>query len=100
MEETRPFTRDSLASLPDEEDRLADAAGEPVALAHPVVMSFPVASLGVPSIANPPTETTVGRGAAAERGKVRAYLPAVALAAAIGAGLGSLFMVLVPLLGR
>src|SRR6185437_12041149 len=84
MEETRPFLRDSLVSISDAEGLLASAVGEIVAQARPEVMSLPVASLGVPTIDDPPTETTVGRGATANKGKVREYLPAVALAAAIG----------------
>jgi hypothetical protein len=63
-------------------------------------MSLPVATLEVPHIEDPPTETTVGRAAAARAGGVKDYLPVVALAAVVGAGLGSLFMALAPLLER
>ena len=99
-EPTRPFARASLITLPDEDDLLADLSAVPVPLARPVVMSLPIATMAVPTIDDPPSETTIGRGKVALRRKVPAYLPAVALAAAIGAGLGSLFMALVPLFQR
>jgi hypothetical protein len=68
----------------------------PVPIPIQVIPVPPVKLVGLPAVADtPPTQRRTRRS---QRGRVSAYLPTVALAAVIGAGLGSLFMALAPLL--
>jgi eukaryotic-like serine/threonine-protein kinase len=91
-EPTKPFAHADLA-LTAPEDLLEDVM-VPVPLACPVTFSAPRASLvDVPSIADRPT--LVPSQGAPDFGLVlRSLWPTVAVATAIGVGLGSLFMVL------
>jgi serine/threonine-protein kinase len=66
------------------------------AIAPTVIPVPPVKLIGLPDPQGAPITRRDPRGD--QRGRLSAYLPTVALAAVIGAGLGSLFMALAPLL--
>jgi serine/threonine protein kinase len=116
MERTLPLSLD-LLGLGDEASALAEDLAAPVAIreapeaslpsiaadvggeegedveAYPIV-ALPVVPRAPFAIEDPATEITKARSA--RRARVHPYLPTIAVAAVIGAGLGSLLMALAP----